>query len=326
MSNDGKKLEELVAFVEATLLPPGFRVDMHRPVYTEDGVQIAELDIVITGKLGSGEYKWLIECRDRPSQGSAPVSWIEQLVGRRQRFGFNKVTAVSTTGFSPGAVEYAERIDAKIELRAVRDLVPGELNWIAINNGFGFEERYHQIFACNVFVDESTPPNQHRVINEMLATMTNNRPYIGHTQSGNVFSTEDIFLNTLRDSGAFDRLVPNADPQPVQINLPKGHCFVIDTNDGPVRLLNVQISGNIQITHGVLDELSGYEASGSDTAGISQMAKFKVTGPDGVTTSVQFHRIAGPTRYKSLCKTTGRANQDNLGSCTSYFGAGFKRY
>jgi hypothetical protein len=61
---------------------------------------------------------WLIECRDRPSQGPAPGSWLEQLAGRKRRFKFDKVIAVSTTGFAPGAWQFAE--SEGISLRSVQ--------------------------------------------------------------------------------------------------------------------------------------------------------------------------------------------------------------
>jgi NADPH-dependent glutamate synthase beta subunit-like oxidoreductase len=76
MATNGKWLEDLVAFVESKMLPSGFKVDTRSPVYDADSSQIvAEFDIEITGKLGSGKISWLIECRDR--QRSAPASWIE---------------------------------------------------------------------------------------------------------------------------------------------------------------------------------------------------------------------------------------------------------
>lgn len=131
MSIDGKQLEALVAFVEKTLLPAGFDVKANERVFNEEGVQIAEFDIAIRGKIGSTSIAWLIECRDRPGHGPAPGSWIEQLVGRRGRFGFNKVTAVSTTGFASGAVAFANA--ESIELREVRSLDPSEFSeWLQI--------------------------------------------------------------------------------------------------------------------------------------------------------------------------------------------------
>ena len=131
MASDGRQLEALVAFVERTLTPHGLTVSTNERVFNDEGVQIAEFDVEVCGKFGSTEIRWLIECRDRPGRGPAPGSWIEQLVGRRARFGFNKVTAVSTTGFAPGAVDFAKC--QKIELREVASLNPEAFHpWLAM--------------------------------------------------------------------------------------------------------------------------------------------------------------------------------------------------
>src|SRR3990167_5134339 len=100
MKSDGKYLEELVGFIEQQLLPMGFTVTFNECTRDEDGFQTAELDIVIRGSVGDTPIYWLIECRDRPGTGAVGISWIEQLKGRWIRFGFSKVSAVSTTGFS----------------------------------------------------------------------------------------------------------------------------------------------------------------------------------------------------------------------------------
>lgn len=96
MKRDGKSLEDFIRQIEELHLPPGSSVEVNRLEHNDDGIQVAEFDVFIKGKLGTTEIVWLIECRDRPSSGAAPGSWIEQLIGRRQRFGFHKVTAVST--------------------------------------------------------------------------------------------------------------------------------------------------------------------------------------------------------------------------------------
>jgi hypothetical protein len=118
MRNSGRQLEQLIKDIEQHLLPERFNVELNDRVFTEDGIQIAEFDIVITGRLGSSSVKWLIECRDRPSDGPAPGAWIEQLLGRKLRFNFDQVIAVSTTGFAEGAKEFADK--AGIILRTVR--------------------------------------------------------------------------------------------------------------------------------------------------------------------------------------------------------------
>ena len=118
--NSGRELERLVEEIERCLLPSGFEVALNQSAFNAEGDQIAEFDIVISGRLGSSQVKWLIECRDRPSRGSAPVSWIEQLVTRKARFNFDKVIAVSTTGFSSAAIELADA--SGISLRSVQRL------------------------------------------------------------------------------------------------------------------------------------------------------------------------------------------------------------
>lgn len=123
--NDGKKLEELVKLVESIDLPPGFKVETNTPVYDDDNNQIAELDILITGKVGTVNYRTLYECRDRPSGGAADGAWIQQLIGRRDVLGLTSVVAVSTTGFSPSAEKFAK--DRNIELRTVDTLTEADI-------------------------------------------------------------------------------------------------------------------------------------------------------------------------------------------------------
>ncbi|MGH7180771.1 MAG: restriction endonuclease, partial [Nitrospiraceae bacterium] len=109
----------------------GFKVTTNDRVFNDDGVQIAEFDVLIQGKIGTSDFQWLIECRDRPASGAAPTAWIEQLVGRRTRFNLNKVTAVSTTGFSAGTPEFAQA--QGIELREVRALTPEHFaDWLEL--------------------------------------------------------------------------------------------------------------------------------------------------------------------------------------------------
>jgi hypothetical protein len=62
MAADGKYLEALVAYGERTLLPEGFTVATNERIFNDEGVQIAEFDIEIRGKVGSTAIVWLIEC------------------------------------------------------------------------------------------------------------------------------------------------------------------------------------------------------------------------------------------------------------------------
>jgi hypothetical protein len=79
----------------------------------------------VSGKVGTSDWKMLIECRDRPSQGPAPASWIQQLMGRKDSLGFDKVMAASSTGFSKAAIEIARKHD--ICLRNLQEVSSEEI-------------------------------------------------------------------------------------------------------------------------------------------------------------------------------------------------------
>ncbi len=117
--NDGTKLEQLVAMVESIRLPEGFKVEKRKAIY-EDGQQIAELDIVVSGTLGTVAHTTVFECRDRPADGPQGDEWIQQLVGRRERLKVDTIVAVSTTGFVAGAAKFAA--ERNIPLRRVEDV------------------------------------------------------------------------------------------------------------------------------------------------------------------------------------------------------------
>jgi len=115
--------------IEGAGLPDNCKIETRRPVRNDDGIQIAEMDIVIATLVGTLTSTTLIECRDRPSEGSAPASWIEQLAGRRDRLRIDTVVAVSSTGFSPGAIDFAR--EKNIRLRTFDALTYDDVrSWI----------------------------------------------------------------------------------------------------------------------------------------------------------------------------------------------------
>ena len=132
MINTGKDLEDYVMTILGGLLPPDFTISQRVKKYNEKGDQINEFDIIVEGKIFTFTFKWLIECRDRPSQGPSPRSWIENLIARRQLNKFDKVTAVSTSGFSSGAIELA-KIE-RIGIDQVKSFEPDNLlDWFKNN-------------------------------------------------------------------------------------------------------------------------------------------------------------------------------------------------
>jgi Restriction endonuclease len=145
LRNDGKNLEELVAEIERIVAKAGKTIEVNKRFYDDQGVQIAEFDIFITFSSDLGDHKWLIECRDRPSKGPADVDWIEKLVGRKSLNQLDRVIAVSTTDFSPGAKHWAEK--GNIELRTVNQVETPE-SWLC--NAVTFLSRTGTFKNCKI--------------------------------------------------------------------------------------------------------------------------------------------------------------------------------
>src|SRR5262249_24064648 len=176
------RLENLVAFVEETFLAGGFKVTTNDRVFNDEGVQIAEFDVRVQGRIGTTDFDWLIECRDRPASGPAPVSWIEQLVGRRDRFRFSNVTAVSTTAFAAGAIEFAAA--QGIELREVNSLsAEAFADWLQLRY-ITQRVRHTTLLAARFKMDPATPKELIDALVEMLPTINGNLAVLRSSRTG----------------------------------------------------------------------------------------------------------------------------------------------
>ncbi len=217
MKNDGKQLEKFVKAIEAALLPAGFDVKLNERVFDGDGNQIAEFDIIVTGKIGSASFKWLIECRDRSSQGPAPVSWIEQLVGRRERFNFDKVTAVSTTGFAVGARSFAK--EKGIELRRMTNVtLDNLLDCFQISHIEHINQRGNLINNCEIQYNIGTPITTLQKIQQKTNLSTIDSPFLISKKDGKIVSLLEAWQGVLNiSSDIFNDIYPNQPPVVKQI-------------------------------------------------------------------------------------------------------------
>lgn len=195
--------------VESIFLPLGFDISSNERIIDDEGNQIAEFDLIISGKLGTTQINWLIECRDRPSSGSAPSSWIQQLIGRRSVYGFNKVTAVSTTGFSKSAIDAAQK--GLIEIRSVKDLDPDSMSKWFKTEFLTFRKTETKLKNVNFLIPglpesiENQPKELHRSYEKQLS----------HTSETELFSLLEIWrytMNRLPDFGI--DIEPNKEPIP----------------------------------------------------------------------------------------------------------------
>lgn len=293
MSTDGKQLENLVAFVEEKLLPPGFEVRPNARVFNEEGVQIAEFDIEIRGKVGTTTIAWLIECRDRPGHGAAPGSWIEQLVGRRTRFGFNKVTAVSTTGFTAGATEFART--QGIELREARSLDPTEFaDWLHISAMHQIR-RVTDLKHANIFLAGDAPNEAQTAAMEILKRADGNASILVSSTTGARATLTEAFFGAIQLlKGAFDEVTPEK-PRPVSIlgDYVTADHFSIETPSGFVRVSQIEFLGELRIEEFLIPVTKTVEYRHAETnEPISQLAAFAPHSVLGMNLAVELHRMA----------------------------------
>lgn len=294
MASDGKQLEALVAFVESKLLPEGFRVQTNLCVRNDDGIQIAELDIEVRGKVGSTSIAWLIECRDRPSDGPAPSSWIEQLVGRRLRFGFNKVTAVSTTGFAAGAKEFAR--SQGIELREVKALEPEAFDgWLQLRH-IRHVERLTRLDHAEVRVPEDESEQRRAALLDAISNAVGDEPFLVSSKSGLAISAPAAFSNAVAgNESLFQDLQPNGPGRPITLiaQYPEDDHFVVETAVGVVPIREIAFVGELAIRETLVPlSVTAEYRHDDDGKMIAQVAQFSPQTIAGMKFAVELHHIA----------------------------------
>ena len=297
MKRDGKALQDLTEFVETTLHPLGFEVVTNQVKYDEDGHALAEFDIQFIGTHENSGYKWLIECRDRPSDGRAPGSWIEQLVGRRSRFGFNKVTAVSSTGFAPGALDYATA--ESIELKEVASMRPEHFSkWLAIDS-VEVIDRTYQVNDVHFVIPPGLDQARVAALDEVIRANSiggKREPLFRGLLSGERRSLDDIFFEATTRLGDWEDLVINGSKKTVVVHLqldnPQG-AFCIDTALAAEPVSKVSMRGDLWLTSKSVpfERYSQYQKTGDEGGFIAQSVKV-VMMDDGKTKAIlEIHHI-----------------------------------
>lgn len=297
MAGTGKLLEVFVAQIEKILLPQGIAVTPNEKVYDDEGVQIAEFDIEIDGKIGSTRLKWLIECRDRPSQGPTPGSWIEQLVGRRERFSFNKVIAVSTTGFAAGAKEYADR--AGIEVRTVTEADVNQIkDWFLVDKMPLFRKHGRLDHARLLVSNAESDEIKNALLKKLKAIPANqpNQPIlepVGQEERITLIAAFQSAVNSVE--GLYDELMPRGGAKKIKLRVAypqdDGH-FVTDTELGKVRITEILFQGELSVEKEEIPiaAIRKYE-NVSQEEDIATTASFDLE-VDGRPMECSFHRIA----------------------------------
>jgi hypothetical protein len=120
--NSGILLELLAELFQSLLAGEGTTVS-RRHVFRRGPNDIAEVDILLSGRFGSSDMKVAVECRDR--QEPQGKEWVQQILGKRddlREFGVRHWIAVSSSGFTEPAQALARR--SGLELLVPCDVEP----------------------------------------------------------------------------------------------------------------------------------------------------------------------------------------------------------
>ena len=294
MVSKGKSLELLMKQIEELCIPSGFCISANEKAFDDSGNQVAEFDITISGKVGTTFFKWLIECRDRPSDGPAPNSWIEQLAARQERFTFNKVIAVSTTGFAKGIKKYAKA--RGIELRSVKKIsADGIAEWLKMSE-LNFNLCWGVINHIT-FVAKSKPMTE--AIQSIMSLVAEKDVYnkqIFINSTGVKMSMRNVWVSVLNaNPQLFDGLSSDTEPKrrtvlQIPFEPPTDQYYVL-TDIGPIEIVRLIVDAELSVTNKKvpLKEVTQY-TNLSDQKVIAQSAHFETVCYDQ-TIDVTFHKV-----------------------------------
>lgn len=128
--NDGKKLEQLVRFVQETLKNvPDTEIFSNYKIENISGRK-REIDVFIKSQINGMDIKIAIECKDY--KNAIPVEKIEAFNSKCQRInGISKKIFVATNGYQADAIEAARDFD--IELYNLIDISKKQITeWLPI--------------------------------------------------------------------------------------------------------------------------------------------------------------------------------------------------
>jgi hypothetical protein len=293
----GKRLEQLVRTIEGYLLPLGFKISSNVRV-VEQKQQLAEFDIVIEGQTELRQFRWLIECRDRPSNGPAPGQWIEQLVGRQRRFRFDKVTAVSTTGFAEAVKPFA--LEEGIELRTINELNAQDIIGWFLSGTTTIQHIGGKLDAVKVFPLASETSESIAALNSVVGQTKLDKPVLRSVESGENISAINAFGSAVYSNIDKLRLAPNEEPQPVRlcVKFDGAPQYTITTDCGDVSIALILFEGFVTywVEHVPIRDILQYQSDSGEQK-ISQSVSFKLPLTQGPI-DLEFHRLmdTGETR------------------------------
>lgn len=280
MPRKGRDLERLVSILEKTLSK--YQIKIKSPDYIE-GINSGsnrEIDISLRGKIGSANVLIILECRDRKKKQQ--VAWIEQIASKKEDVEAHKAIAVTSTGFSKGAVNTALRHN--IELRTMETITPDEIVlWFEPTSFVLFTRMIH-----NVHIEVDLLDKDIQKINALDFHAKSKSFSISKT--GELVSFLDIWNNSPLDE-IYKEVPDNGDriAKKIVLNFTNPEeLYEIVTEDGNYKIQRLLIQAELYITKkdNPLSSIKIYKSGDEEIAKTAQF-DFDIHGTPHV---LEFHK------------------------------------
>jgi hypothetical protein len=236
MSKEGEDFERLVEGCHKISEPEDISVTWDDHIEGQYSKTDRQIDVSLKYKVNPSDTRAIVECRDRSK--FQDVTWIDSLIGKCGDVGTSQAIAVTTSGFTKGAVTYAN--DVGIDLRIVSDVSSEEFTW---NKCEAIRSLVKNIIIKKMHLE---PVKKHQVIN--TATLSFYSQVFKYKADNKRISMNDIW-NTLPLDEIYSGMQPG-DPRKIltfDISFQDGECLQYYMNRRAVDLKGMIFMGEIWV-------------------------------------------------------------------------------
>ncbi len=203
-----RAFEELVARIERAAAPTDAIVTSPDHIPDVNSGPKREVDASIRFRVGTAPVLITIECRKRKS--TQDVTWIEQLVTKRDNIGASKTIAVVSKGFSREAMELAGR--KGIELRKIEDVSREDIeDWLTPQFIFHIFKQSRLVEQPGLEYVKTDSDGRHGASPPEIENSDFNAK-IFVTKEGEAISLNDIWLRLQSQNDPFD-IIPRLEAE-----------------------------------------------------------------------------------------------------------------
>ena len=295
MPKAGKKLEKTVKALEELLSGSALKVTSPAKLPDYDSGGYREVDISIEGRVGSHNILIAIECRDHQKRQNK--TWIEQLRTKKEAIRAHKMIAVSTSGFSEGAKQTAQkygietRLISNLDSKELADTLP-HIEVVYILNKFEVKGvRSTRIDSSDL--EDVDPKSLSIGGSGTQQHKTEDKVFIDRN-TGKRFSINDLVANIKFPNGIslFDRIPPNQAPVEGIVHLDLGNSsnvLLAEFNDRIYRMVEMDIELRLWKIENTVPISAALQYT-SDEEILADRIEYKFNEKDGKEITVSFQQ------------------------------------